>query len=75
MERGFTSFEPRPKPAMTLPSILYGNGLSGPESGPTMEGRVVSIVVVNRCYSSSCLDLTVGTGRIDFVMPRGKKNG
>lgn len=75
MERGFTSLEPRPKPAMTLPSILYGKGDSGPESGPTMEGRVVSIVVVSRSYSSSCLDLTVGTGRIDFVVPKGQRNG
>lgn len=32
--------EPRPKPEMTLPSILYGYGGSGPVSMPTISGRV-----------------------------------
>lgn len=35
----FTSLEPRPKPEMTLPSILRGKGASGPLSEPTMLGR------------------------------------
>jgi hypothetical protein len=36
---GCTSFEPRPKPDITSPSIRRGNGSSGPESGPTIVGR------------------------------------
>lgn len=35
-----TSFEPLPKPLMTLPSICSGYGGSGPDSGPTMSGLV-----------------------------------
>lgn len=38
-EMGCTSFEPRPKPDITSPSIRRGNGSSGPESGPTIVGR------------------------------------
>jgi hypothetical protein len=34
-----TSFEPRPKPDITSPSMRRGNGGSGPESGPTIVGR------------------------------------
>jgi hypothetical protein len=34
-----TSLDPRPKPEMTLPSILKGKGASGPASEPTMLGR------------------------------------
>jgi hypothetical protein len=34
-----TSFDPRPKPDITSPSMRRGNGDSGPESGPTIVGR------------------------------------
>ena len=34
-----TSLDPRPKPAMTVPSMRKGYGGAGPESGPTMVGR------------------------------------
>jgi len=40
-----TSFDPRPKPEMTLPSMRSGYGASGPASGPTMSGRAAAAVV------------------------------
>lgn len=40
-----TSFDPRPKPEMTLPSMRSGYGASGPASGPTMSGRTAAAVV------------------------------
>lgn len=39
-----TSFEPLPKPLITLPSICSGKGGSGPDSGPTMRGLVFPMV-------------------------------
>ena len=35
----FTSFEPRPNPDITFPSIRRGKGGSGPESDPMIVGR------------------------------------
>lgn len=40
-----TSFDPRPKPLITLPSICSGKGGSGPESGPTIRGLVFPMVL------------------------------
>lgn len=37
--RAVTSFEPRPNPDITSPSMRRGKGVSGPESGPTIVGR------------------------------------
>lgn len=40
-----TSFDPRPNPLITLPSICSGKGGSGPDSGPTMRGLVLPMML------------------------------
>lgn len=41
------SWEPRPKPLITLPSIRKGYGASRPADEPMMSERVVDIVVIS----------------------------
>lgn len=56
----FTSFDPRPKPDITLPSILYGYGASGPFSGPTTSGLpAILCVCVCLFVSFFCMNYNV----------------
>lgn len=51
VDRALTSFEPRPKPEITLPFIWRGNGCSGPLSGPMILGRgPLGRIVKDICY-------------------------
>ncbi len=65
-----TSFDPRPKPEMTLPSMRSGYGASGPASGPTMSGRAAAAVVSVDDMSVSTAGLSKRLFRPNSLAPR-----
>lgn len=47
---GHTSFEPRPNPAITSPSIRRGYGFSGPVAAPTIVSRGFRVGVLSDIF-------------------------
>ena len=52
---GQTSFEPRPKPDITVPPMRSGKGFSGPSSGPIIFARGPSGLFILTMLCACCV--------------------